>query len=211
MSPPPDRAGGVVSGAPRSWIDLYWLPLGADGSAVVRASGRLYERWVARRANRAPLVLYHSALKVHAGGATYVIEVGPAWGALAADRGTVAEGAVGSALLGASRWFRYEVRCWREGVLPDEEQAVESPVRVAADTARATAVLELVRGVPTCVWGRDELGTGEMWNSNSVIAWLLASTGAAPVAPPRGGRAPGWAAGVALAARQGARRPVRRA
>ena len=50
--------------------------------------------------------------------------------------------------------------------------------------------------VPTLVWGRDELGTGEMWNSNSVIAWLLAGTGGSAMEPPVGGRAPGWAAGL---------------
>jgi hypothetical protein len=27
------------------------------------------------------------------------------------------------------------------------------------------------------VWGRDELATGEMWNSNSMIAWTLARSG----------------------------------
>jgi hypothetical protein len=50
---------------------------------------------------------------------------------------------------------------------------------------------------------RDELRTGEMWNSNSVISWLLtrAAIDVAAVAPPAGGRAPGWAAGVAVARR----------
>ena len=33
--------------------------------------------------------------------------------------------------------------------------------------------------VPMPVWGRDELGTGEMWNSNSVVAWLIARSGLA--------------------------------
>jgi hypothetical protein len=27
------------------------------------------------------------------------------------------------------------------------------------------------------VWGRDELGAGEMWNSNSLISWLIARSG----------------------------------
>ena len=33
-----------------------------------------------------------------------------------------------------------------------------------------------------------------MWNSNSVIAWLLASSGLPmdEIGPPAGGRAPGW-------------------
>jgi hypothetical protein len=45
--------------------------------------------------------------------------------------------------------------------------------------------------VPAFVWGRDELGIGEMWNSNSVISWLLAKSGipAANIHPPAGARA----------------------
>lgn len=191
-----------------AWLDLYWLPLGADGSGAVRVSGRLYERWVARRAGRAPLDLYHSALKVHLDGATHVIEVAPVWSRPESDRGAVAEGAVGDRLLGVSRWFRYEVRCWRNGVLPDQEQAVGSPVRLSTDAARGAAVLDLVRRVPTPVWGRDELRTGEMWNSNSVIAWLVASTGETETGPPAGGRAPGWTAGLVLAGRDPARSAV---
>jgi hypothetical protein len=37
-----------------------------------------------------------------------------------------------------------------------------------------------------------------MWNSNSVIAWLLAAAGlpAGELTPPRHGRAPGWHAGL---------------
>jgi hypothetical protein len=56
------------------------------------------------------------------------------------------------------------------------------------------------------VWGRDELGTGEMWNSNSVIAWVIARSGieAQSIQPPQGGRAPGWRAGVVVASRRDA-------
>jgi hypothetical protein len=41
-----------------------------------------------------------------------------------------------------------------------------------------------------------------MWNSNSVVSWLLARSGLQPeeIGPPAGGRAPGWAAGVRVAA-----------
>jgi hypothetical protein len=50
------------------------------------------------------------------------------------------------------------------------------------------------------------MGTGEMWNSNSLTAWLLAGSGhdLAVVEPPTGGRAPGWSAGLALAVHPGA-------
>jgi hypothetical protein len=42
-----------------------------------------------------------------------------------------------------------------------------------------------------------------MWNSNSIVAWLLTSVGidADRIPPPAGGRAPGWAAGITVARR----------
>ena len=45
-----------------------------------------------------------------------------------------------------------------------------------------------------------------MWNSNSLVAWLIARSGAdvKSVRPPAGGRAPGWHAGLELARRQAA-------
>jgi hypothetical protein len=54
------------------------------------------------------------------------------------------------------------------------------------------------------VWGRDELHAGEMWNSNSVIAWLIARTGleAEAIEPPPAGRAPGWNAGLVAVRRR---------
>lgn len=53
----------------------------------------------------------------------------------------------------------------------------DSPRRVSSDGERARRVLDLVPDVPTATWGRDEQQTGEMWNSNSLIAWLLARSG----------------------------------
>ena len=38
-------------------------------------------------------------------------------------------------------------------------------------------MLDLTPDVPKLVWGRDELGAGEMWNSNSIISWLIARSG----------------------------------
>ena len=83
-------------------------------------------------------------------------------------------------------------------------QALESQsddLTEARDAARR--VLELAPSVPTAVWGRDELGTGEMWNSNSIVAWLIARSGVAAesISPPAGGRAPGWHAGLVVARR----------
>src|SRR3954453_23070407 len=121
----------------------------------------------------------------------------PVWNEHASDRGVVGEGAVGSRRLGRLRMFRYEIRRWRGGRIPDIEEAVDSPQRLTEDPVVARRVLDLVPSVPTLVWGRDELHTGDMWNSNSVTAWLLARAGIDPrlVAVPAGGRAPGWTAG----------------
>jgi hypothetical protein len=72
---------------------------------------------------------------------------------------------------------------------------------------RASRILELVPSIPALVWDRDERHTGEMWNSNSVIAWLVARAGidAGAIQPPARGRAPGWCAGLVVAARDARR------
>jgi hypothetical protein len=183
-------------------IDLYWLPLGAGGHSV-RLNGRIFEGVVARLERRAPCELYHSALEVRVPEGRFVIEQAPVRDGKGAERGVVAEGAVGSRWAGRFRIFRYEVRCWRGGAIPDADEAVESPKRLTDDPERTRRVLDLALQVPTAVWGRDELATGEMWNSNSVIAWLIARCGLPPesIRPPVGGRAPGWHAGVVVARR----------
>ena len=78
---------------------------------------------------------------------------------------------------GRFRLFRYELRRWCDGVIPDVAEAVESPRRLTSDLDRAHRLLALVPEVPTAVWGRDEFGAGEMWNSNSVVSWLIARSG----------------------------------
>jgi hypothetical protein len=183
-------------------IDLYWLPLGAGGHSV-RLNGKVFEAaaaWLGRRDRRD---LYHSALRVYVPEGRFVIEQAPAWSE-AAERGVVAEGSVGARAAGRFRLFRYEIRCWRDGIIPDVEEAVESPRRLSDDPECARRLLELVPQVPTPVWGRDELGADEMWNSNSTISWLLARSGldVKSIPLPRGGRAPGWKAGIVIARRQ---------
>jgi hypothetical protein len=181
-------------------VDLYWLPLGAGGW-VVRRCGIAYEALVATRERRPRADLYHSALVVRVPGGCFAIESAPVPGGDSAARGVVAEGAVGHHALGRFRIFRYELRCWRDGVIPDLDEAVDSPRRLTRDAALAQRLLDRVPGVPSPVWGRDELGTGDMWNSNSVVSWLVATSGldVDAVLPPAGGRAPGWAAGVVAA------------
>jgi hypothetical protein len=169
----------------------------------VRANGRLFEAVAARYEGRERRDLYHAALEVHLGTDRFTIEMAPVWSTDVPDRGVVSEGPVGMRWLGFSRLFRYEVRRWRGGVIPDAAEAVHSPQRLSADPARAQQILDLVPAFPTATWGRDELAAGEMWNSNSLIAWLLSRSDhdVDSIAPPAGGRAPGWGAGLVVAAR----------
>jgi hypothetical protein len=196
------RLGSDSGGRDEGAVDLYWLPLGAGGN-FVRLNGRVYEALAARLQRRSPRDLYHSALEIGLNGDRFVIEQTPVPRLSAEQRGVVAGGAVGARWAGRFRIFRYEIRVWRGGHIPDVAEAVDSPRHLSTDAAQARRVLEVVPEVPTPVWGRDELATGEMWNSNAVIAWVLSRSGidAASLQPPAGGRAPGWQAGVAVAGR----------
>jgi hypothetical protein len=190
-------------GSVKSSVDLFWLPLGAGGH-FVRWNGRLYEGWSAWRDHRARAQLYHCGLMLCLDDTQYAVEMGPVWNVTDADRGVIVEGPVGSRWLGRFRAFRYEMRCWPGGRIPDVAEAVDSPVCTTHDPATVQAVLDVLRETPALTWGRDELGAGEMWNSNSAVAWALARTGhdMEGITPPRGGRAPGWRAGLVLADRQ---------
>jgi hypothetical protein len=193
----PPVAGELSQGS----IDLYWLPLGAGGW-FVRLNGRIYEAIRALRERRRPLDLYHSALEVRVPEGRFIVEnAWPIPDADGASRGVVIEGPVGSRRIARFRVLRYEVRRWRDGVIADAADAVASPQRLSDDPGRARHLLDLVAFVPAQVWGRDELGAGDMWNSNSVVSWLLARSGlpADAIMPPTGGRAPGWHAGLVAA------------
>jgi hypothetical protein len=200
VPPAPLRAART---SPCAGVDLFWLPLGAGGHSV-RFNGIAYEAVLARLQRRAACDLYHSALEVHVPDGRFVIEMTPVRAADGAERQVAASGAVGARWAGRFRIFRYEVRRWRDGFIPDVAEAVASPQRVAHDAATAQRVLDLVPTVPTAVWGRDELNTGDMWNSNSLTSWLLARSGITTglLRPPAGGRAPGWKAGLIVAERQ---------
>jgi hypothetical protein len=199
----PDLAATGGAARDKAAVDLYWLPLGAGG-CFVRLNGRIYEALAARAQRRPVCDLYHSALQVELAGERFVIEQTPVPRLSGEDHGVVVDGAVGAAWAGRFRIFRYEIRVWRGGHIPDVAEAVDSPRRLTNDVDQARRVLEVVPQVPTPVWGRDELRTGEMWNSNAVIAWVIASSrlDAGSIRPPAGGRAPGWQAGLIVADRQ---------
>ncbi len=206
-----DRSSLGVVPIPREGrlgIDLYWLPLGAGGN-FVRCNGRIYEAIKARLDRRPVCDLYHSALEVFVPEGRYIVENTPVVDDRGSERGVVAEGPVGARWAGRLRMFRYELRRWRDGVIADISEAVDSPRRLSGDLRDARRLLELMPQMPQFVWGRDELRAGEMWNSNSMISWLIARTGldVDSIKPPAGGRAPGWGAGVVVAAREAAVAP----
>ena len=180
-------------------VGLYWLPLGAGGRSV-RLNGRVYEAILALWQRRRRYDLYHSALEVTTPEGRYVIEMAPIPDADGQARGVVVEGPVGSRHLGWLRLFRYEVRCWKGGTIPDLAEAVESPQHVSKDATIASRVLAAVPAVPPRC-GTRGAGVHDMWNSNSVVSWSFVTAGVDidSVAPPKGGRAPGWDRGIAAA------------
>jgi hypothetical protein len=186
-------------------VDLYWIPLGAGGHSV-RFNGKVFEALAAARERRPRCDIYHAALVIRVDAERYTVEVAPSPDRDEDGRGVIGTGAVGSRLLGGLRLFRYEVRCWPGGEIPDLAFAAGGPQQLTSDPGVAARMLRLIRSVPRPVWGRDGLGAGEMWNSNSVVAWLIAVAGlpTEPLRPPAPGRAPGWDAGLTVARRQGA-------
>ena len=186
-------------------LELYWIPLGAGdgiGARVVRLSGAIYERLKALIQRRSPQRLFHAALVAETADGRCVVEMTPVPRAGSPDeRGVVGGGAVGSKHLGRARIFRYEIRRWSGGVIPDIGDAIDSPVVISTDVGEVSQVLALLPEVPSNVWGRDDARTGDMWNSNSVVSWTLARAGCADRAgpPPQHGRAPGWEAGITVA------------
>ena len=183
-------------------VDLYWLPLGAGGQ-FVRLNGRIYERLAAWAQRRPARDLYHSALEIEVPGRKVCRRAGtcprPEWQATRCRRRRPRGQPLGWALqdlpLRGSALARrtHSRRCRGGGQPPSPNQRRGS----------CAACARVGRPDSTPVWGRDELGTGEMWNSNSVIAWLIARSGmdAESIEPPPGGRAPGWHAGLEVARR----------
>jgi hypothetical protein len=193
-------------------VDLYWIPLGAGGHSV-RFNGIVYETISAMIQRRPRRDIYHTALAIRMSSGLYTIEMTPVPNRRSWERGVVAEGPVGTRWAGRLRIFRYEVRRWCDGVIPDLQYAVAEPLRVTDDPGLAHRVLELLPSVPTPTWGRDELRVGEMWSCNSIVSWVLTRAGLDTdrILLPSAGRAPGWDAGIAVARRRAPASPDREA
>lgn len=169
----------------------------------MRLNGRAFEALAARVAGREAKDLYHSALTLHCDGVPTIIEMTPSVGGPSGDHGVVVEGPVGVRGVAGVGVLRYEIRCWANGRISDIGEQVAPPLRLSDRAEDARRIIALAPQVPALTWGRDEHGVGEMWNSNSVISWLVkrAELAAEAVRPPRGGRAPGWRAGITVARR----------
>ena len=183
-------------------LDLYWIPLGAGGHSV-RFNGKIFEALQAARERRPRRDLYHAALSSTSAATATRSSLRRRPTADESSRGVVVTGAVGSRLWAGSACSATRFAAVAVGRSRTSTTRSVARARLSEDPAAVRRLLDLVSEVPALVWGRDEVGAGEMWNSNSVIAWLIARAGlpVGGLAPPACGRAPGWSSGVALAAR----------
>lgn len=183
-------------------LELLWIPVGAGTSAFQRASLVAWEWVEARRCRRERVTLLHCGLKIRDGaGESFTLEIAPAF--IGGPNPPLATGPVGIRGADRLRLFRYQLRHVPAEQLPDEQWAVEAPIRLTGDCGVVDRLLALAPAVPRHVWGRRAPGTTEMWTSDSTIAWLLIKAGvdvASLAIPPRS-RAPGWYAGIQLARR----------
>ncbi len=186
------------------FVDLYWLPVGAGTrTPVQRWSLAAWEACDAALHRRPRKNLYHSALKMRlASGEVRTLELTPAFAF--PDARPAMSGPVGFPGADRVRFLRYQMTCLATERLPDEAWTIASQ-RLAADEGLGERILAHASEVPRHTWGWRVRGTSEMWTSDSAISWLLLRAGfdARALAVPAGGRAPGWRAGLELAAKQG--------
>ena len=124
-------------------VDLYWIPLGA-GEVVVRACGTVFEAVSALVQRRRTYDLYHSALRSDRSRRPIRHRDG-AHPRIGAENGEASwpRAPVGTKGAGQFRPCRYEIRRWRDGVIPDAQEAIHSAM-VGVDLACAERLLDLV-------------------------------------------------------------------
>jgi hypothetical protein len=135
----------------RATVDLHWIPLGAGGHSV-RFNGKVFEAISSLIDGRPRCEIYHSALTIHVPDGFFTVEMTPIPDRRGWQRGVVAEGAVGSRWAGNLRIFRYEIRCWRDGVIPDLRFTPVRPARLTDMVPTAERILEVLPSVPRAVW-----------------------------------------------------------
>ena len=140
-----------------SGIDLYWLPLGAGGHSV-RLNGLVFEAIAARLAAPGPptSTTRRSRSTCRRDGRDR------AGAGVGRERrpGRRRRGSVGTRAAGRFRLFRYEVRRWRDGVIPDLAEAVESPRRLSDDRDLRAAVARARAGVADASLGSRRAAHG---------------------------------------------------
>ena len=148
---------------------------------------------------RRPCEVRHSALQIQVPEGRFVVAQTPVPRLSVERRGVVAEGAVGASWAGRFRIFRYEIRLWRNGHIPDVAEAVDSPQRLNSDETLCVARARPGVEVPTPVWGRMGCDR-EMWNWKAITASTSTAAGSRLVdTASRGGPPPGSRAGVTAA------------
>lgn len=190
-----------MADASDSFVDLYWIPVGA-GTRFQRTSLLLYEGVAAALARRRRAKLVHAGLKGRVVGRPFTLELMPSPPGINVKHEVT--GPVGVRGADRIRLLRYQVCVLPNESLPDEQWAVEPPVRVAEGEATASRILELAKQVPAHTWGRRRPGQSEMWTSDSAVAWMLVNARVATerIDVPFGCRAPGWRAGLQEAFRE---------
>ena len=194
-------------------VYLLWIPLGAGASVpVAHWSGRAYEAISARRARRtAAAICSTRRWRSRAGGHRFVVEMTPAWGSAHTSAGSVASGPVAFQLLGRSRFFRYEVHCWRDGVIPTGTTRSVIPRCVSNDPDDRRSHPGPRSAVPNA---HDGVATtsapGTCGTPTRSLPGCCPGRGSrtADVHPPRNGRAPGWRAGLVASGADGRVKPV---
>ena len=187
-------------------VDLYWIPLGAGGHSV-RFNGRVFEAIEAARAAPAALRPLPRGARRRARTASATRSRSrPRRTRDEASRGVVATGAVGSRYAAPAAPVSLRGPLLARRVDPGSRLGASAGPAGSRRPAVARRLLDAGRGRAHAGLGPRRAGAGEMWNSNSMIAWSLSAAGlpTAAIRAPAGGRAPGWDAGLVVA-----RRPVR--
>lgn len=93
---------------------------------------------------RAAAAVHSALIVVVLDGVEHVIEMSPVLGQHDSDRSVLVTGPVGLRFLGRFPLFRYEVRCWPHGILPDRRYAAGNPVEFPLTAGAASALMHRV-------------------------------------------------------------------
>jgi hypothetical protein len=140
--------------------------------------------------------LYHTALAVRVPEGRFIVEtMWPSPDGNTESRGVVVEAPVFARRLSFTRVLRYEVRCWRDGILPDSDHAIGGPQLLSDDLELGRRLLQTADIVPALIWGRDQSAVGDMWNELGDLLAPHPYRSADRDVPASGRRARSWMGG----------------